>query len=138
MGPGCKLSQDGMYRQSTPLSVCARQAQRQLARHPDTVPVVVEADAPSMLRLSEEAKSALECKRFAPPRAWTVGQFFARLRSRMCLPPQYAMFLFVSRTPEDNVLPCNAATMEQTYIDHGDPETGILWVTLVVERTFGQ
>lgn len=126
-----------MYRRSMSQSVCARQAQRQLQRHPDTVPVVVEADEPTLLRLSPEASAVLESRRFAPPKTWTVAQFFAALRSRMRLPSQYAMFLFVSREPEDNVLPCNSSTMEEVYAEHADPSTGILWVTLVVERTFG-
>lgn len=130
-----------MYRATTPLEVCAKQAKRQLSRYPDTVPVVVEPDSQFFTRLSaaaaEKAREALSCPRFAPPKNWTVAQFYGRLRSRMSLPPQYAMFLFVSREREDNMLPCSSSTMGELYAEHAEPETGILWVTLALEKTFG-
>ncbi|RYF05888.1 MAG: hypothetical protein EOO40_09855, partial [Deltaproteobacteria bacterium] len=120
---------------------CSAQVARQLSRFPDTVPLVLEPDVNFFKRIAtqeqETARQFLSKKRFAVSREWTVAQFMQSVRQKLRLPSAYAMFLFVSREPEDNVLPCNSSTMEEVYAEHADPSNGILWVTLVVERTFG-
>ena len=130
-----------MYREMTSKETCAKQAKRQLTKHPDTVPVVVEPDSEFFTRLSTtaaaKAREFLSCPRMAPRREWTVAQFYAALRNRMSLQSQYAMFMFVSREPEDNMLAPSSVTMGDLYDEYVDADTQTLWVTLVLERTFG-
>ena len=130
-----------MYRKVIPRAECATQVERQLKLHPQHVPLVLEPDTHFFSRLSskdrEPAHEFLSKRRYAPPRKWTVAEFMQVIRCKICLPSQYAMFLFVSKELEDNVLVCCSQTMGEVYDEHRDPSTGMLWMTAVLESTFG-
>ena len=110
-----------------------------MRKHPDLVPTVIQADADFFARLSpataEAARAVLEPRKFAIPRTWTVGHLVHKLRSKIKLPDKYAMFLFVRQ--DDSVLPCVSSTLQDTHDSFSDPDTGVLHITLTIERTFG-
>ena len=129
-----------MYRLTVPPETVARQVARQLELHPDCIPVVVELDSLFLMRIgsgSARALEGLENKRFAPLRDWTVGQFQSALRSRLHLKPSLALFMFLSPTLDQHVLPVISSKMADVYRDFHDPTTGMLYVTLALESTFG-
>ena len=130
-----------MYRLTTPREKSARQAAQQRAAHPDRVPVVLEPDSLFYSRLEPAAVLAardfLAARRFAPPGSWTVGQFVATVRERIQLKPKHALYALVSPKIEEHVLPVTSATLEDVYQQHHEPETGVLWIVLAVESTFG-
>lgn len=128
-----------MYRLTTPKERSARHAALQREQHPDRVPVILEADALFWSRVDDgrTAKEFLDKKRFAPPGTWTVGRFVATIRERIKLKPTHALYALVSPNIEEHVLPVTSATMEDVYQQYHDPDTGMLWVTLTIESTFG-
>lgn len=130
-----------MYRLTTPQEKSARHAALQRAQHPDRIPVVIEPDSLFYSRLEAGAVPAarefLNRKRFAPPGSWTVGQLVAMVREKIQLKPKYALYALVSPKIEEHVLPVTSATLEDVYQQHNDPETGMLWIVLAIESTFG-
>lgn len=130
-----------MHRLRIDPSACARQVALQRAKHPDRVPVYIEPDVFFFSRLdpdtAEFARRALDKRRLAPPSDWTVGQFLSTLRANLCLKPAHALFVFASPTLDDHVLPPVSQTMEDLYEHFFDRTTGMLWLTLAIEASFG-
>ena len=75
--------------------------------------------------------STPRCCRYLVPSDLTVGQFVYVIRKRIELPPEKAIFIFVS-----NVLPPTASLMSEIYADQKD-EDGFLYITYSGENTFG-
>lgn len=122
-------------------SLDQHRVREQLHKHPDTVPAIIRPDKDFYARLTpavaQRVRKHLEVTKYAPPRDWTVARLMTRLRTRIDLPPKYALFMFLSDAGDGHVLPCNTATLGELYEAHRSLTNGILYITLTIESTFG-
>lgn len=94
------------------------------SKYPDRVPVVIE-------RYSRADLPEMEKKKYLVPCSMSVGQFIHILRSRLHLPPEKALVIFVG-----NTLPQTASLMDLVYESYKD-EDGFLYMSYSSEKTFG-
>lgn len=96
------------------------------ARFPDRICVFVELGGKS----AYTDLPPLDKRKFLVPRDMTVASFLFLVRRRMTLPPDKALFLFVS-----NTLPVGSTLIADLYAAHG--KAGYLTVVCAGESTFG-
>ena len=100
------------------------EATRILTKYPDRIPVVVEIDRRSKLKLDRH--------KYLTPAELTCGQFIYVLRKRLKLAPEKSLFMFF----RDNKLPPTSALMGELYKEYMDNDF-FLTVTIAEENTFG-
>lgn len=122
-----------MYRNANPPDKIARAVARLKQQYPTAVPLVVEPD----LTVSQRTGLDLKEQKFAVPGDWTLGKFMTALRDRLHLKKSLAYFLFVSPRLSESILPPISSNMRDVYEQYHEPETGMLWLTLTAESTFG-
>lgn len=93
-------------------------------KYPDRLPIIVEKNEKS-------AVQDIDKKKYLVPADLTCGQFVYVIRKRLKLPPEQAIFLFVS-----GVIPPTAALLSTIFEEHKD-EDGFLYITYSGENTFG-
>ncbi|XP_038070175.1 gamma-aminobutyric acid receptor-associated protein-like 2 [Patiria miniata] len=103
-------------------SRCAESAKIR-AKYQDRIPTVVQ-------KVPKSSLPDIDKEKFLEPSDLTVAQFMYIIRKRIALPPEDAMFLFVSK-----VLPATSATMGSIYEEHKD-EDGFLYMAYSGENTF--
>ena len=103
-----------------------KEFERIKSKYPNRVPIIVERYENVDRSLPELTK-----KKFLVPRNITFGQFLYILRTRMELPPEKALFVFVN-----NVLPLNSEQVNTIYEEHKS-EDGFLYCCYSSENTFG-
>lgn len=112
------------FKNEHPLDRRKSEAERIRQKYPDRIPVICEkadrSDIPD-----------IDKKKYLVPADLTVGQFIYVIRKRIKLPPERAIFIFVS-----NVIPPTAALMSTIYEEQKD-EDGFLYITYSGENTFG-
>lgn len=116
------MSGDGTERCLKPTELA-----RVLTKYPDKVPVIVK-------RAQGVRSTIPELKRwkFVVPRDLTMGQFIFILRKQMTLPPEEALFLFVS-----NTLITTSERMADIWARYRE-EDGALHVVYSGESAFGE
>jgi len=101
------------------------EAERIRIKYPDRVPVICE-------RAERSDIAEIDKKKYLVPQDLTVGQFIYVIRKRIKLPPEKAVFLFLS----GGGIPATASLMSQIYQSSKDTD-GFLYVTYSGENTFG-
>ncbi len=96
------------------------------SKYPNQIPVICERSKSSRNDIPVINKS-----KFLVPKDLTCGQFIQVIRSRVKIPPEKAIFLFVgSNIPSGNQL------MSDIYGNYKDAD-GFLYITYTGENTFG-
>jgi len=114
------------YKSSTTLEKRLEETNKILKKYPDRIPVICE--------ISNEKNSDLpkiNKFKFLVPYDLTVGQLMLILRSRMNLPPEKAIFIFVG-----SIIPPNSENIKVIY-DRFKDEDGFLYITYSGENVFG-
>ena len=94
-------------------------------KFPDRIPIIINKN-PKCTNLPDITK-----KKYLVPIDLTVGQFIYVVRSRIELPPEQALFLFVNET-----LPPTSQTVKDLYENNAD-EDGFLYIIYTGENVFG-
>jgi GABA(A) receptor-associated protein len=95
-----------------------------MSRHPDRVPIVVEAKKNSNLQ-------DLDKHKYLVPKEMTIGQFLYVIRKRLKLKSNQAIFVFV-----DNKMPATSELIVTLY-DRSKNEDGFMYMLYSGENTFG-
>jgi GABA(A) receptor-associated protein len=103
-----------------------KESQRIMKLYPDRVPVICERS-----ELADSNCPIIDKKKYLVPRGLTVGQFIHIIRSRMQLPYEKALYLFIQGT-----IPSSSNMMETIYDYYADND-GFLYITYSFENTFG-
>jgi len=112
------------YDKVTPLEKRQKEVETIREKHPDKIPIIVEAKPSSKLSISK--------KKFLVPEDLTVGSFMFQLRKRMSLGPEAALFIFIN----NNVIPPSGSLLGEVYKKHKDVD-GFLKITFCEENVFG-
>ena len=100
------------------------ESSRVVIKHPDRVPIIVEAKPNSNL-------NDLDKHKYLVPKEMTVGQFLYVIRKRLKLKPQQAIFVFV-----DNKMPPTSELITTLY-ERSKNEDGFMYILYSGENTFG-
>lgn len=95
-------------------------------KYPDRIPIVCEKSNQKDIDLPKIDK----CK-FLVPLNLTIGQLLIIIRSRMKLPAEKAIFLFI-----DNIIPPSTETLNVIYENFKDTD-GFLYINYSSENVFG-
>jgi GABA(A) receptor-associated protein len=96
-------------------------------KYPDRIPVICE-------KIDTKKNSdipVIDKKKYLIPNDLTMGQFLYVVRSRIKLPPEKAIFLFIGGT-----IPTTTAIISHIYESKKD-EDGFLYIEYSGENTFG-
>lgn len=96
-------------------------------KYPDRVPVVCEKISKS----SNQSIPSIDKIKYLVPMDLTISQFLYVIRSRMKLPAEKAIFLFVN-----NTIPSSSTMISNLYSQHKDPD-GFLYMVYSGENVFG-
>jgi len=109
------------------------EAHRVLHKYPDRIPVICERDRDS--NLPSDSK-----KKFLIPRDMTIGQFVYVVRKRVRLPPEKAIFLFITQEKKDGmmtkILAPTSQIFDRLYFECKDRDA-FLYVSVSGEHVFG-
>lgn len=96
-----------------------------LRKYPDRIPIIIEQ--------SQSCKDLfpIDKNKFLVPNDLTMGQFVCVIRKRLKLPPEKALFLFVS-----DVILKNNSIISNVYDEYKDKD-GFLYIFYSSESTFG-
>jgi len=103
-----------------------KESQRIMKLYSDRVPVICERS-----ELADSNCPIIDKKKYLVPRGLNVGQFIYIIRSRMKLPYEKALYLFIKGN-----IPSSSQMMETIYDYYAD-EDGFLYITYSFENTFG-
>lgn len=92
-------------------------------KYPSHVPVIVT---------SKDKSIKLQKQKYLVNTDITIGQFMFMLRKRIDLEPQESLYLFVNK-----VLPPSSSQMSLIYDSYKDDVTGMMFMNLCKENTFG-
>lgn len=96
-------------------------------KYPDKIPIICE-------KINSKKNidiPTIDKKKFLLPIDLTMGQFLYVIRSRIKLPPEKAIFLFVEGT-----IPASSTLVSDVYESNKDKD-GFLYVEYSGENTFG-
>ena len=110
------------------------EAHRVMHKYPNRIPVICERDQrDSNLPPDNKIK-------FLIPLDMTVGQFVYVIRQRVKLPPETAIFMFITKEKKDgsviSILAPTSQVFDNVYFDCKDRD-GFLYVKISGEHTFG-
>jgi GABA(A) receptor-associated protein len=105
---------------------CA-EANRIIEKYPDRIPIIVQKNTTS----SSETLPDLTKTKFLVPEHVTFGQFLYIIRTRMSLPAEKALYIFVN-----NTIPNSSSDMKTLYDEHKDDDN-FLYCFYGTESTFG-
>lgn len=100
------------------------EAKRMLDKYPNRVPVLVT-------RLKGSKIELIDREKYLVPRHLTMGEFVCVIRSRLKLPPEKAIFLFVN-----GVIPSITTSVSEVYECHKSNDN-FLRVLYTEENVFG-
>lgn len=114
------------FKQLYPLHDRCAESNKVLQKYPDKIPIICER--------SSSAKR--ECKdldriKYLVSKDLTIGQFIYFIRSKMKLPREKAIFLFIN-----GCIPPSSCMMGQFYKIY-QADDGFLYITYSYENTFG-
>lgn len=112
------------FKSEYPFEKRKAESERILSRFQNRIPVICEKAEKSDI-------PEIDKRKYLVPADLTVGQFVYVIRKRIMLPPEKAIFIFVSDT-----LPPTAALMSSVYQENKDKD-GFLYVSYSGENTFG-
>ena len=104
------------------------EAERVIAKYPQRIPVIVEADN----NMNQEQCLIMSKKKYLVPNDINVGQFLFIIRKRIKLPPEKALFIFVGQ----NHLVATSCSMARAHCEHKNKDQ-FLYMTVATENTFG-
>ena len=101
-----------------------REAHRVISKHPERCAIIVG-------KIDNTDITDIDKHKFLVPRELSISQFMHTLRTRIQLPPEKAMFLFVGK-----ILPSGSQNMGFLYDKYRDDD-GFLYISYASENTFG-
>ena len=96
------------------------------SRRSDRIPVIAQR-----AKYSNKACPIIDKNKYLVPIDLSVGQFLWVLRTRLRLPPDAALFVFIN-----GVMPAVSTLMSTIDINHRDPD-GFVYIYYNMENTFG-
>uniref|UniRef100_A0A670ZQ17 GABA type A receptor associated protein like 1 n=1 Tax=Pseudonaja textilis TaxID=8673 RepID=A0A670ZQ17_PSETE len=112
-----------VYKEEHPFEKCRSEGEKIWKNYPDRVPVIVE-------KVPKAQIGDLD-KKYLVPSNLTVGQFYFRIRKRIYLRAEDALFFFVNVIP-----PPTSATMGQLYQERHE-EDFFLYIAYSDESVYG-
>lgn len=100
---------------------------RVLTKYPDRIPIICE----KIESKKNDDIPEIDKKKYLVPTNLTIGQFLYVIRSRIKLPPEKAIFLFVG-----GLIPSSTTIISQIY-DAKKDKDGFLYIYYSGENTFG-
>ena len=120
-------TQNPMFRTEHSTEERSAEAERIIQKYPDRIPIIVQKNTSS----SSETLPDLAKTKFLVPDHVTFGQFLYIIRTRMSLPAEKALFIFIN-----NTIPNASSDMKTLYDEHKD-EDNFLYCFYGTESTFG-
>jgi len=128
------VSPEKQFREQHSFEKRYAEAHRVLEKYPGRIPVICERD-PRNSNLPPDQK-----KKFLIPTDMTIGQFVYVVRQRVRLPPEKAIFMFITKVKQDgsttSILAPTSQTFDKVYYDCKDRD-GFLYVVTASENVFG-
>lgn len=103
------------------------ESSRVLTKYPDRIPIICE----KIENKKNDDIPEIDKKKYLIPTNLTIGQFLYVIRSRIKLPPEKAIFLFVG-----GLIPSSTTIISQIYSTKKDLD-GFLYIYYSGENTFG-
>lgn len=103
------------------------ESERIIQKYPDRIPIIVQKNSNS----SSDTLPDLAKSKFLVPDHVTFGQFLYIIRTRMSLPAEKALFIFIN-----NTIPNASVDMKSLYDEHKDDDN-FLYCYYGTESTFG-
>lgn len=100
---------------------------RIMNKYPDRIPIICE----KMNNIKNIELTTIDKIKYLVPINLTISQFLYVIRSRMKLPAEKAIFLFI-----DGKIPASSSTISYVYSKHKDMD-GFLYITYSGENVFG-
>lgn len=113
------------FQRNHTLELRRAEAARIMHLYPGRIPIIVERSS------RNTDLPPIKKSKFLAPIDFTVGQFIYVLRKNMSLPPEKALFVFISGS-----LPATSTLIRELYADH-KADDGFLYVLYSGESTFG-
>ncbi len=114
------------YKLKTTFESRLEESRRIREKFPGRIPVIVQKS-----KKANDDVPIIDKNKFLVPMDLTIGQFIYVIRKRMELPPEKALFFFVS-----NSIPTTAMSLRELYGIYAD-EDGFLYTEYSGESTFG-
>jgi GABA(A) receptor-associated protein len=114
------------YKKRETLEVRKAEAAKVFEKYPGRIPIIVERAA------NAKTIPLIDKNKFLVPADLTLSQFIFVIRTRLTLPPEQALFLFVG-----NTLSTTSTLMKELYSTYRE-EDGFLYVKYCGENTFGK
>jgi len=114
------------FKYSISFSDRQKESKRIMTLYPDRIPIICERS-----ELTDSNCPIIDKKKYLVPVGLNVGQFIHIIRTRMRLPPEKALYLFIKGN-----IPSSSFIMETLYHYYSD-EDGFLYVLYSFENTFG-
>jgi GABA(A) receptor-associated protein len=102
------------------------ESKRITEKYPDRIPIICERD-----KKSKTSGYNIDKNKFLVPKNLTLGQFIYVIRKRTKIPPEKALFVFISSSIHPN-----SRYMNSLYESYKN-EDGFLYITFSFENTFG-
>ena len=102
------------------------ESNRVMIKYEDRIPIICEKSANAKNDCPD-----IDKKKYLVPKDLTMGQFLYVIRKRMSIPPEKALFLFVS-----NTIAPSSSTIVDMYSLYADKD-GFLYITYAFENVFG-
>lgn len=116
-----------MFRSVNSFEERCAEADRIITKYPDRIPVIVQKNTNSSSKTLPDLVKA----KFLVPDHISYGQFLYIIRSRINLPAEKALFLFIN-----NSLPSASSDLKSLYEQHKDDDK-FLYCFYGTESTFG-
>ena len=113
------------YKKRETLETRRAEAAKVFEKYPGRIPVIVERAA------NAKTIPLIDKNKFLVPADLTLSQFIFVIRTRLTLPPEQALFLFVG-----NTLSTTSVLMKELYSNYKEND-GFLYVKYCGENTFG-
>jgi GABA(A) receptor-associated protein len=104
------------------------EARRVIEKYPDRIPVICEKN----YYRSGINVPQIDKNKYLVPEDLTIGQFIYVIRKRLKLPPETAIFIFIS----GGIAPAGNSLVKQIYNKYKDCD-GFLYISYSAENTFG-
>jgi GABA(A) receptor-associated protein len=115
------------FREETSLEQRITQGRHLEQKYPNRIPVIVEPGTSKTNQLP-----ALDKRKFLVPADLTISQLVYIIRRRVRLGESDAIFIYVN-----NTLPPASALVSAVRKEHGEAQSGFLFITYQGEETFG-
>lgn len=112
------------FKDANPYDARLAESERVVSKYPDRVPIICE-------KMQQQDLPDIDRHKYLAPYDLTLGQFTIVIKSRIRLPPEYALTIFIN----NKIIP-STATLGQIYANEKDMD-GFLYMRYAKENVFG-